>query len=147
MENDFGFELEDILNVVDTADVLLARFQILDQRLLIDMRSSEADGPMLTLVPRAGSAEERFRGLKRLRPRFPLPDRILSFQWPRDIVMLKTTGVWQHLCERLAERGMADAARRCEEVYQDLLRLEHQEVLGAVRGSEGYKTIWSRHPG
>lgn len=144
MNNEFGFELQDILQVVDTADVLLARFQILEQRLLVDLRHSDTDGPMLSLVPRAGSAEERFRSLKRLRPRFPLPDRILSFQWPRDVAMLKSTGVWQHLCTRLAERGMSDAVSRCEEVYGELLRMEHQEVLAAIRGSEGYKTVWSR---
>ena len=72
-------DVTEIGKVIDTADVLVIRFQILDERLLIDNRTNDVDGPLIAVVPKAGSVEERFKSLKRLRPRFPLPDKITSF--------------------------------------------------------------------
>src|SRR5438094_9536021 len=116
MENDFGLDLQDIFTVIDTAEVIIVRLQLVEQRVLIDTRRSSIEGPMITLVPRAGSSEERFRGLKRLRPRFPIPDRIMSFQWPRQVGSLKASGVWDRIVHRLSDGGSDEILARCEEV-------------------------------
>jgi len=143
MENDFGLDLEDIFKVIDSAEVILVRFQIVEQRLLIDARRNSVEGPMMCLVPRAGSSEERFRSLKRLRPRFPVPDRIMSFQWPRQVRSLRASGVWERICGRLGDTE-ADGSARCEEVFGELEKLEHEETYAAIRGGEGYETVWER---
>ena len=145
MENDFGLDLSDIFNVIDSGEVILVRFQLVERRLLIDTRRSAVEGPMITLVPRVGSSEERFRSLKRLRPRFALPERILSFQWPRQIRSLRSSGVWDRICRRLVEGGGDEVAAHCDEVYAQLERLEREETVAAIRGGEGYETVWERH--
>jgi hypothetical protein len=144
MENDFGLDLQDIFSVIDTAEVILIRLQLIEQRVLIDARRNSLEGPMIALVPRAGSAEERFRSLKRMRPRFPVPDRIMSFQWPRQVGSLKTSGVWDRIVQRLGQDSSDEIVARCEEVFQQMLRLERQETIAAIRGGEGYETVWER---
>ena len=144
MENDFGLDLQDIFTVIDGAEVIIIRLQIVEMRILVDARKSSIEGPMISLVPRASSSEERFRSLKRLRPRFPAPDRIMSFQWPRQVGSLKTSGVWDRIAHRLVESGSGDMAHKCDEIFNELLRLERQETIAAIRGGEGYETVWER---
>jgi hypothetical protein len=94
-------------------------------------------------VPRAGSSEESFRNLKRLRPRFPLPERMTAIWWPKYIKTLCNTGVWDSLVRRIAASGYQDSLEQCEAVLQQLLDLERQEVANAISG-KGFQTIWQR---
>ncbi len=145
MSNDFGLDLDEILKVVDTADVLIIRFQIVsDKRLLVDARTTELDPPLVKLVPRAGSVEERFRSLKQLRPRLPLPDKIMSFQWPRHVEVLAAAGVWEHIVRRMAGSGHAGMQEMCDAVWQELVTAERREVIAAITGADGYQTLWER---
>ena len=70
MDNDFLLDDEAIKKTINEAEVVTFRFVIVGERLLIDNRASEVDPPLVKLVPRATSVEDRFRSLKRLRPRF-----------------------------------------------------------------------------
>lgn len=145
MSNDYGLDLDEIFKVVETADVLIIRFQIIsDTRLLVDARSTEIDPPLIRLVPRAESVEDRFRGLKQLRPRFDLPDKIMSFRWPRHVAMLAETGVWARIVKRMVDAGHAGAQSMCDEVWRELVGSERREVISAIRGGEGYQTLWER---
>jgi len=110
VSDDYGVDLDEILRVIERAAVLIVRFEVLEQRLLVDFRADGSDGPIITLVDRVNSAEERFRHLKSLRPRMPLPERILSFPWPRAIAAFDNAGVWERIAERL--RGLARATAR-----------------------------------
>jgi len=144
MENDFGLDLQEIMKVIDTAEVLVVRFAIVDKRLLVDARHNEEEGPLIKLVARASSVEERFRHLKEIRPRFPLPERIMSFMWPRHVALLQASGVWQHIVDRLEALGHAGTADQCEAVYQELLAEERAQVVAAIRGESGYQSLWER---
>lgn len=143
MDNDYAINLDEIMRTIDQADVLRIRFLLLDKRLLIDNRFNEFEGPLIKVVPRAGSSEESFRNLKRLRPRFSLPDRMTAIWWPKYINTLRTTGVWDSVVRRVAESGYEDSVQQCETVLQELLELERQEVKNAIAG-KGYQTIWQR---
>src|SRR5215471_8203649 len=94
MDNDYVLNIEEILRTIETAEVLRIRFLLINKRLLIDNRYNELDGPMIRVVTRAGSSEESFRNLKRLRPRFQLPDKMTAIWWPKYVHSLTTTGVW-----------------------------------------------------
>jgi len=142
MEQDFGLDLEEVSRVVDTADVIVVRFRILEARLLIDARHTEVEGPLIRLVERAQSVEERFRGLKQLRPRLPLPDRIMSFEWPKHVAMLVTAGIWPRVEDRLERAGGPAAREQAARVYQELLAAERREEIAAIRGGDGYQTLW-----
>jgi hypothetical protein len=143
MDNDYAINLDEIMRTIEQADVLRIRFLLLDKRLLIDNRFNEFEGPLIKIVPRAGSSEESFRNLKRLRPRFPLPDRMTAIWWPKYINTLRTSGVWDCVVRRVAESGYQDSIDQCETVLQELLELERTEVRNAIAG-KGYQTIWQR---
>lgn len=143
MDNDFLLDYEEIIKTIRAADVLTFRFVIVNQRLLVDNRSSEIDPPLVKLVPRAGSVEERFRSLKQLRPRFRLPEKISAIWWPKFIDSMVERGVWDAIVQRIVESGFSEAARQCEDVLQELRTLERQELCNAVLG-EGYQPLWEK---
>jgi len=143
MDNDYVLNLDDILHTVDTAEVIRIRFQLFDKRLVIDNRTSEVEGPMVKLVNRAGSSEESFRNLKRMRPRFPLPERMTAIFWPKYANTLRNTGVWSAIVRRVEETGFEGSLRQCEEVMQEMLELERLEIRNAIFG-EGFQTVWQR---
>jgi hypothetical protein len=145
MDNDYELDFGEIIETLRTAEVVTVRFLTIGDRLLIDNRYSEIDPPLVKLVPRVRSAEERFRSLKELRPRFRLPEKITSISWPKHVHSLVDQGVWSTIAERVAEAGSPQAARQCEEVLEELLQRERQEVRNAILG-EGYQPLWERNP-
>lgn len=142
--DDYGLDMGEVTRVIDSAQVLVIRFAILDKRLLIDARTNEQDGPLIAVVPKAGSVEERFKALKKLRPRFPLPEKILSFMWPRHVDTFRAAGLCDRIQARLVSLGGEDMASKCEAAFTELARDERAEVFSAIRGGDGYQTIWQR---
>jgi hypothetical protein len=142
--DDLGFDLSPILSAIDSADVLIVRFPYFDKRLLIDVRPSELDPPVVQLVPQASGIEGRFRSVKEARPRLPVPERIVSFQWPRHADVLAASGVWQRIVDRFVAAGGRGAARRCEETLEQMRAEERRELMRAIRGGERYETLWER---
>ena len=143
MENEYAVDISDIKEVVKNAEVMLFRFAIFDKRLLFDARTKEEVGPMVRVVNKAGSASERFRHLKRLRPQFPLPKNIVSIAWPKYVSSLESSGVWETVLERYQSAGFAEKADDCQRVLEELMAAEHKEIASAING-EGYETLWSR---
>ncbi len=142
--DEFGMNLDEVMEVIDTAEVLVVRFAMLDKRLLVDTRHDDVDGPMLKLVPKASSVEDRFRSLKELRPRFVLPEKIVSFTWPRQIETFRVAGLWQRIVDRLIASGYQGVKEQCEAVFGELLEEEKAEVLTAIRGGSSYQSLWER---
>ena len=143
MDNDYVLNLDDILHTIETADVVRIRFLLLEKRLLIDNRYNEFEGPLIRLVNRSGSSEESFRNLKRMRPRFALPDKMTAIWWPKYVNTLSTSGVWGAIVARISNSGFTDAISQCDDVLRELRSLERQEVRNAISG-EGFQTIWQR---
>ncbi len=142
MSDDYGVDLDEILRVIDRASVLIVRFEVLEPRLLVDFRADPPDMPIIQLVDRVNSAEERFRHLKSLRPRLPLPERIMSFPWPRAIRAFEESGIWQKIEARLISLG-ADPDH-VQDIQRQLLDGERAVTLAAITGGEGFRTIWER---
>lgn len=143
MDNDFAIDIDAIFEVIDKADVITIRFLILPERLLIDTRCSESEGPLIKAVPQAASLEERFKSIKQLRPRFRLPEKITAIWWPKHVHELVSCGVWDRIIQRLTSAGCPQAAERCQEILEELIRQEQQEILNAVAG-KGYQCVWER---
>ena len=142
--DDYGFDIDEVMRIIDSAEVLVIRFAILEKRLLIDARTSEQEGPIIAIVPRVGSVEERFKGLKRMRPHLLVPDKIMSFMWPRQMETFRTSGVWSKIEERMVSLGGEPMSERCQQVFLELARAEKAETLAAVRGGEDYQSLWER---
>ena len=116
MDTEYHLDYDAILKTVREADVIAFRFVTVPMRLLIDNRFTEADPPMVKLVPPAGSAEERFKSLKMLRPRFRLPQKISAIWWPRYINGLVETGVWDAIvAAHRRQRLRRDAPTECDD--------------------------------
>jgi hypothetical protein len=143
MDNDYVLNLDEIFHTIEYAEVVRIRFVLVDKRLLIDNRYNEFEGPLVRIVQRAGSSEESFRNLKRMRPRFPLPEKMTAIWWPKYVNTLYSTGVWDALVRRISSSGYSDSLRQCEEVMRELMSLERREIRNAITG-EGFQTVWQR---
>jgi hypothetical protein len=139
VEDDLGVDLSEVLNVVNTAEVFVVMFQIFDRRLLVDARTSEHDQPLIRVVDRVRSSDERFRELMRLRPKLASPEKIIAFPWPRTVRTLVESGVWQAISDRLTSIGVSDSTMLA--VLHEMQWEERREEIKAVRGEEPYRTL------
>lgn len=144
MSDEFGVDLEEVFKVIDAADVLVVRFHLIDKRLLVDFRTKAGVRPLIAIVARAESVDDRFKSIKRLRPEFPYPEKVMSFHWPRTMPVILASGVWQHLVDRISALGDDDTTDQCGRVMEELLSLERAEIAGAIRGADHYQTLWER---
>lgn len=144
MSDEYGVDLDEVFKVIDAAEVLVVRFHIIERRLLVDFRTKPGVRPLIIAVPRAESMEDRFRTIKKLRPQFAFPERVMSFHWPRSMPVLLNSGVWQHLVDRLTAVGGDETGQHCEQVMQQLLDEERVEIAGAITGADHYQTLWER---
>lgn len=141
MDNAFHLDIGEIVKTVRQAEVVTFRFVTVPSRLLIDNRHNEVDGPMLKLVPKAASAEERFKSLKMLRPRFRLPEKISAIWWPRYVDSLVDHGIWEAIVERVAASGFTAAPEDARLLFAEIRAMERAELANAI-GGEGYRTLW-----
>ena len=143
--DDYGVDLDEIVRVIERAEVLIVRFQVVQRRILVDFRTVGAEGPLVRAVAPASSAEERFRSLKTLRPDFPMPERIMSFLWPRSVQAMADAGVLDRVRDRLLgiDSGLQEAL---EAAFRELVDEEQATLVAAIRGGEGFQTIWEREP-
>lgn len=143
MSDEYGVDLEEVFGQIDGADVLIVRFTIIQQRLLVDFRTDLDNPPYTALVGPARSIEERVRSIKRVRPSFPYPEKLMSFQWPHEAKVLISSGVWDRIESRIAAIGEAGVAQ-AQAARDELLAAEHAETMAALRGDGAYKTLWER---
>lgn len=143
MDMDYPIDLAEVMQILTTSDVIIIRFATVEKRLLLDFRANEAERPMIQLVNRVSSAEERFRDLRRLRPGLALPDQVMTFHWPKHVASLERLGILQRIIEKFLTIGYPDMEATCRQVYQDLLTLERAELIAAIKG-EGYQALWEK---
>lgn len=143
MDNDYPLDYEEIIETLQTADVITFRFALLAPRLLIDYRFSDLDPPLVKLVPRVGTPAERFRAIKQLRPRFPVPQRVTAISWQKMVQTLVDRGIWDAVVQRIAASGRWEAVEQCAQVLAELREAERAAIRDAITG-ENYETLWAR---
>ncbi len=139
-----GVDIEAIRQVIRTADVFVVRFGLVEHRLMVDARPDSEGRPYIKIVPPVSSPEERYRFLQRERPGLAPPEQITVFQWPRSITVLRDTGLWEAIEERVVEVAGEPAARMAREAFREGRRLERADTLALIQGGEGYETLWER---
>lgn len=144
MSDDYGVDLDEIFEIISSCEVLIVRFHIFRKRLLVDFRSRPGQPPIMRVVPPAESIEERFRSIKEMRPDFGMPEKVMSFYWPRSIKVLADSGTWERIASRFAAIGGEDSKMEAEQAWNELSGTERLEVSAAIRGSEHYQTLWER---
>jgi hypothetical protein len=142
VDNDYTVDLDDIIATIATSDVVVMRFVALGQRLLLDFRANDVEGPLVRVVRPVKSVQERYRDLRKMRPRFSDPERIVAIWWPRFAASLRESPAWQCVLERVSEAGHPAAVRGAQAAIDELVRLERRAARDAVSG-EGFRTLWS----
>ena len=141
-ENGVMIDLEELGKVVDQCDVFTIGFRLFPQRVIVDTRSNEREGPMIEIVEPVGTVEERFFWLGKRRPSFGVPPRFTFFVWPHSISYLEESGVVEQV-----QRRLCAVDPRCQEQVAATLRelhiLERRAVLDAITG-KNYHTLWAR---
>ena len=143
MDRGRGLDLGAIAHHVATAETMSFFFPVLRRSLVIDLRSSPKDGPLIRVMPVARSAGGRLRAVKRLRPHMPRPRNLVTIPWPVYVETLVSAGIWDRLLARLAEFGSREALRAAAEALAELRQIEQRELGALIRG-EQYETIWTR---
>jgi len=128
---------------IEVADVVALYFPLLRKTLLMDLRTSDVDGPMIRVVPMANTPEERFQSLRKMRPRFGRPDSITIIPWPKYVQSLVDLGIWERIIRRFSDTGSAASVRQAGRCLTELEQLEREEVHRAITG-ENYETIWGK---
>jgi hypothetical protein len=136
-------DLDEVRKVIDGADVFTIGFPLFNERLLVDARPDEVDGPLVRIVEPVTSVQERFYELGRLRPRLDAPERFVFFIWPNSVRYFEESGVLDQIQRRCAvSNGRGSVTTMCAEAIDALRGFEHDAVRDAIDG-DGYKTIWS----
>ena len=142
--DDYGIDLDEVGRVIDSADVLVVRFAIVDKRLLIDARTTETEGPAIAVVDKATSVEDRFK----TRRRCGRASRCRSGSCPS---CGHATSIHSCIGPRRAGSGAAwsvwvatEWLERCNAAFDELSRQERTETFMAIRGGETYQTLWQR---
>ena len=143
MEGDFGIDLQEVKETIDSAKVMSLFFPTLRRALVIDVRTNEHDGPMVKVLPMAASPQERMRSLRRMRPGFPRLRNLTLIPWLRYVNSLVMTGVWQHVIDRVSTAAPDDESlmATCEAALEELQDHEKAELIAVVRG-DNYRTLW-----
>ena len=141
MDDDLGINIDDLLRAIREAEVLSFFFPLIRKSLIIDTRVSSEEQPMVRLAPQAGSLEERYRSIRRMRPSFPRPDNVTAIPWPKYVQSLVDCGAIAALQRRLESLGDHAPIRSLKRALAELRRLEQQELALAIRGEE-YHTLW-----
>ena len=145
MSEEFGVDLDKAFHAIDTSEVLVIRFHFLEKRLLADFRTRQGVAPLMLVVEKAESAEDRFRSIKKLRPSLPFPERVNALQFPRHIGTFVASGIWPHLVARMVALGGDEAAAQCARALDELLAEERRETAFAITGAPHYQTLWERN--
>ena len=142
MDGDFVLDLENVIESIDTAEVLALSFPTFNKSLVMDTRSNPYDGPLVCIQPMVSSPRERIRSIRKMRSGFPWIDTLTVIPWLRYVDSLVTLGVWDRIMRRLAVAGHSDPLTTCDALLRDLRRLERDEMAAVLRG-DNYHTIWS----
>ena len=142
MDTDNPIDLRAVFEVIDSAEVITFRFVTIPHRLLVDTRHNQMEGPLLALVPRAASLEERVKAIRQMRPRFRIPEKISAVWWPKYVHSLKDYGAWDRILRRIGASGYPQSAYRAVDVLRRMELKERAEMYNAITGA-GYYSLWA----
>ena len=139
---DEGFDLDETLRALREADVVVIGFGWLHQRLLIDARRSEQDGPYIRVVEPVRSPQDRLRELRRLRPNFDDPESFIFFPWNGRVDSFVNNQLFDRILERCAGDPTAEDDARA--ALARLYELDREDLRQAISGGQNYHTLYQR---
>ncbi len=141
-ENGTEVDFEALNNLLVRADVLTIGFSLFPERLLIDTRSNDRQGQLVTMTEPVGSVQERYLWLGRHRGAFGAPEAFSFFVWPHTVRNLLERNVLAPLHARLDPEAAAQLALELERSSA----LEAMAIASAIRGDGNWPALWERNP-
>lgn len=117
------------------------------ERVVIDFRADDRGYslPLLELAEPMADAAERVAWLAERRPSLAPPERFLFFVWPHSIRTLADSPVADRILDAAPQAAYdADYRPTLRGVIAGLRRAEHDEQVAAIRGLDGFETLWER---
>ena len=145
MYSDSGAQVdfESLNELLARADVLVVGFVGLVERLLIDVRANETEGPMVTQVGPVATVQERYIWLGQNRGAFGAPQAFSFFVWPAGVASLIQRQALAPLRDRLAAVS-TDAGWEFDRELRAFLPLERAAVREAILGEGQWRALWQR---
>ena len=142
MEDDFQVDLDRVLDSIKEAEVISILFSMIRKSLVIDVRYSDDDPPIIRIAAQSRGPEDRLRYIRRQRPSLPRPTNVTMFPWSKSVESFVRLGIYDELMKRATETGNSSLIQECGKALEELRRLERAEMVAVIRG-ENYFTIWS----
>lgn len=145
-DNGPALDPEAIDEAVRDADVIVLGFDFTTDRLLVDLRDDPRGHtpPIVEMVEPLAGADERQIWLSARRPGLRPPEQFLFFVWPHSVAYLEASPLLSGASARIRGEQGVDVSAMIAEILDDLRGREHTDMLAAVRGGEGFETLWSR---
>ena len=142
-DNGVMVDLEEIRGVIASAAIFAVGFVHFPERLLVDARFNEKEGPLVQLVDPAGSAEERIAWLSRRRPSLGPPQSLSFFGWPHSSRFLVESGIWDRILVRVGADLEPEMRTLCGLALRQIENLELTASQAVLRG-DGWHSLWPR---
>ncbi len=141
MDQEFRIDLAEVRQSVGRAEVVTVHFPYFHKTLLLDTRKSASEPPLARIRPAVASVDERIKDIRSLRPRFGRPESMTYIPWPKYVVSLRESGVWDVIVDRMVMVGGQSMEEELEQLFRRLRTDEWNEFRSAIAG-KGYKPIW-----
>ena len=142
MEDDFRVDLERVLDSIKEAEVISILFGMIRKSLVIDVRPSDIDPPIIRIAAQSRGPEDRLRYIRRQRPSLPRPTNVTMFPWTKSVEGFVRLGIYDQLMKRASDTGNTELIQECANALEELRKLERAEMVAVIRG-ENYFTVWS----
>jgi hypothetical protein len=142
-DNGLLVNFEEFGVVIDSAGVLAIGFSHFPERLLVDPRSNEREGPLVQIVEPAHSTDERLSWLTRRRPSLGTPRSLTALLWPHSMELLVQSATWERIRRRVSSDIEPEVRLQSEMALKQLQNLEASAVQELLRGI-GCSTFWPR---
>ena len=140
-ENGLQVDLRALAERLANAELIVIGFHSFAERLLLDARHNDHEGPLVAVVAPVSNVQERYAWLGEHRGDFGMPDDFTFALWPHSIADLRERDVLWPMRERmLAVSNEVDTAM--DRALHELARLERQTIAAAVSGGTGWASIW-----
>lgn len=140
-DNGLLVNFEEFGVVIDGAGVLVIGFSHFPERLLIDARSNEMEGPLVQVVEPAHSTEGRSAWLTRRRPSLGNPRLLTALSWPHSVDLLVQSVVWERVRQRVSSDIDPEVRVQCDFALRQLQNLELSASQQLLKGKDCF-TLW-----
>jgi hypothetical protein len=122
--------------IIDGAGVFAFGFPHFPERLLVDARSNEREGPLVQVVEPAGSPQQRLTWLYRRRPSLGAPQTLSFLVWPHSVSFLVDSAVWDRIRRRVSADVESEVRAQCDLALKQLQNLDLSASQAVLRGEQ-----------